>query len=181
MQARSARKITACLADSQDRPTHPLPDLCFSKRLASPTLGSSQTRPLVAQSPPARNSWLFCSVSFGGPNFLERARALLLFCCCFVNTRINFLFFLLTRAYVISVLPTFVQQLVKRRRFSAKFYPFSIHAGGGRPGRRAVLVADTSLFTRGLFVFCVITGLLWLFNLLRDFICGRSFARRGCR
>lgn len=137
--------------------------------------GQQSDQRLVAQSRPVRNSqtWLFCSVSFGGPNSLERTRALLLSCGCFVNTRINFLFFLLTRAFVISVVPAFVQQPVKRGRFSAKFYPF--------PDKHGWRAAGVCL-RGGLFVFRVLTGLLWLFNLIRDLICGGgSFTRHGCR
>lgn len=33
---------------------------------------------------PNPETWLFCSLSLGGPNFLETTRALLLFCSLFV-------------------------------------------------------------------------------------------------
>ena len=77
MQAQSAGRSRPAWRTLQGRL---VPDFCFSNLLLLAPWAAVGPNGLV--SPPARNSqprW-FCSVSFGGPNLLERTRALWLFC-----------------------------------------------------------------------------------------------------
>lgn len=137
------REIIACLADAAGT-ARPLSDFCFANVLLLPPWagemrnlaavgpgGSSRTRRACGPEPTGPKTLdlvvLQCVVWRTKFSRKNQSTFVVLFVCCYrlVNSQINFLFFLLTRTYIISASPKFVQQLVTRGRFPAKFYPFS--------------------------------------------------------